>query len=509
MLNYTLGTIEASEALIKDLYIDLRAKVNAWSKITQQTPQARMGYVGQHLVSVVTGYPGGKSGARGYDLVIDDERHGEIKTCYRVDQLGSCNACGAVVSSLETECAVCGSTSINRKDDSKWLIAIRNNDEFAKLLDPYRYYFVLFEFESIYDSNNNDIIASIWEVDPKSKGFAYCMIDYYLNIRSQSTSKAPFNMWPHMLKFALTEPTLIYRSKITNDGNISERVVQRCLCDNILVPVFSHSFVFDNAASLKGKGVDFAMDRLDRHLHRFYRKFGVEGVESGGVLTGDFSDFFNSAPHSIIYREAERRIHDGDVRRIACQFMEDFGDVGFGLGSQVSQIDALMVASPLDHFIKEQLHIKYYGRYMDDFYLIHENREYLKYCMEEIRKKCKEYGFVLNEKKTKIAPLRKGVKFLKTKFFLNETGAVIRKMNRKSPVKMRKKLRIFRRWIDEGRFTITDVETAYQSWRGHMIRGNSTLVLRKMDAFYNSLFKNKEDSGHGKVSEERQLARAC
>lgn len=40
-------------------------------KITQQTPQARMGYVGQHLVSVVTGYPGGKSGARGYDLVID------------------------------------------------------------------------------------------------------------------------------------------------------------------------------------------------------------------------------------------------------------------------------------------------------------------------------------------------------------------------------------------------------------------------------------------------------
>lgn len=47
MLNYTLGTIEASEALIKDLYIDLRAKVNAWSKITQQTPQARMGYVGE------------------------------------------------------------------------------------------------------------------------------------------------------------------------------------------------------------------------------------------------------------------------------------------------------------------------------------------------------------------------------------------------------------------------------------------------------------------------------
>lgn len=153
MLNYTLGTIEASEALIKDLYIDLRAKVNAWSKITQQTPQARMGYVGQHLVSVVTGYPGGKSGARGYDLVIDDERHGEIKTCYRVDQLGSCNACGAVVSSLETECAVCGSTSINRKDDSKWLIAIRNNDEFAS-------YWILTDITLFFLNSNPYMIAT-------------------------------------------------------------------------------------------------------------------------------------------------------------------------------------------------------------------------------------------------------------------------------------------------------------------------------------------------------------
>lgn len=94
---YQLGTIEASEQLIKDLYINLRNEVNAWSKITQQTPQARMEYIGQHLVSVVTGFPGGKSGARGYDLVLNKNEFGEIKTCYRVDQLGACKDCGAVV----------------------------------------------------------------------------------------------------------------------------------------------------------------------------------------------------------------------------------------------------------------------------------------------------------------------------------------------------------------------------------------------------------------------------
>ena len=44
--HYELGAAEASEALIKDLYIDLRAKVNAWSEITKQTPQAGWGISG-------------------------------------------------------------------------------------------------------------------------------------------------------------------------------------------------------------------------------------------------------------------------------------------------------------------------------------------------------------------------------------------------------------------------------------------------------------------------------
>ncbi|MCD7847333.1 MAG: MamI family restriction endonuclease [Oscillospiraceae bacterium] len=220
MPDYMLGTVEASEALIKDLYIDLRAKVNRWSKITCQTPQARMGYVGQHLVSVVTGYPGGKSGARGYDLIMGESFYGEIKTCYKVDQLGACNRCGAVVSSLETACAACGSTDINRKDDSKWLISLRNDDEFEKVIEPTRYYFVLFELEEPKSPVNHNIVASIWEVNPKEKGFAFCMVDYYLNIRATSKSHAPFNMWPHEFKFALTKPTLIYRSIIDSDDTI-------------------------------------------------------------------------------------------------------------------------------------------------------------------------------------------------------------------------------------------------------------------------------------------------
>lgn len=232
MIDFKLGTLEASEALIKDLYIDLRAKVNAWSEITNQTPQARMGYIGQHLVSVVTGFPGGKSGARGYDLILNDGAYGEIKTCYRVDQLGSCRNCGAVVSSLETVCAACGSKNIDRKDDSKWLISLRNDTEFAEVIAPQTYYFVLFEFADLSDPSNNDIEATIWEVDPLNKGFGFCMVDYYLNIRAKSKSKAPFNMWPHSIKFLLTKPKLIYKALIKNSGII----------ETIVFPAFGNGY---------------------------------------------------------------------------------------------------------------------------------------------------------------------------------------------------------------------------------------------------------------------------
>ena len=216
--SYELGTIEASEQLIQDLYIDLRKKANHWASITYQTAQARMGYVGQHLVSVVTGYQGGRSGARGKDLILPNNEHAEIKTCYRVDQLGKCNKCGARVASIEVICPECRSRNLQRNDDSKWLIGIRHEEEFASILEPKYYYLVLFEFTDL--NSPHTIQSSIWRVESNAPGFSLCMIDYYKNIRSASRSRAPFNLWPYQLKFDIMRPYLIYRSWITQDDEI-------------------------------------------------------------------------------------------------------------------------------------------------------------------------------------------------------------------------------------------------------------------------------------------------
>jgi hypothetical protein len=215
---YELGTVEASEAVLDDLYVQLRQAISNWAAVTNQTPQARMGYVGQHLTSVVTGFPGGRSGARGKDLLLPGGKHAEIKTCYRIDQLGACRECEHAVASIEVECPNCGSTSIDRKDDSKWLIGPRTEAELHALWEAEFFFLVLFDFANFADPR--EINARIWRVDPRSPGFAYCMVDYYFTIRSASVSGAPFNLWPFSFKFGLLGGDLIYSARIHEDDTI-------------------------------------------------------------------------------------------------------------------------------------------------------------------------------------------------------------------------------------------------------------------------------------------------
>lgn len=218
------GTSDFAAALLTDLYVRLRRDLQRWAGVTHQTPQPRMGYVGQHLVSVVTGYPGGRSGARGDDLKLPGGKVAEIKCCYRVDQLGQCRDCGTAVASIEKVCPNidCGGRDLARKDDSKWLLTPKSEQELREMFIPVRYYLVLFEFADIQKAD--DIDVRIYEVDPKCLGFSLCMIDYFFNIRANSASKAPFNLWPHSPKLCMMKPRMIYWSVIKADDTIDTKV---------------------------------------------------------------------------------------------------------------------------------------------------------------------------------------------------------------------------------------------------------------------------------------------
>ena len=267
--------------------------------------------------------------------------------------------------------------------------------------------------------------------------------------------------------------------------HISERVIQRCLCDYALVPLLSARFIYDNGASLKGKGIDFSLDRLNHHFRE-----AAKMKKPCYVLSFDFSKYFDNARHEAIFAEYDKALPPW-ATAWAKYFVGQFGDHGLGLGSQVSQISALALPNSLDHMIKERLGIGLYARYMDDGYLIHPDREYLKHCLQEIKAKCGELGIRLNPKKTQISRLD-GMTFLKTRFFMSGTGRVIRLLNHQSVTRMRRKLRTFRRWADEGRITRDEAANSYQSWRGHAMRCNSRKAMRKLDSYFSELFKTEE-----------------
>lgn len=266
--------------------------------------------------------------------------------------------------------------------------------------------------------------------------------------------------------------------------HISERVVQRCLCDYSLVPMLSRSFIYDNGASLQGKGYDFAVRRVTRFLAKHYRQHGREGY----ALVFDFSKYFDTAQHAPVFRAIEKSGIDDRLVALSEYFIKCFGDEGLGLGSQVSQIAAIALPNKIDHYIKDVLRMKFYERYMDDGLIISRSKEKLRECLAALRRLCAEHGIKLNEKKTQIIKLTRGFTFLKVRFRYGKTGAVVRRASYKSIRQMRRKLKIFRRWVGSGRMEPEDVRASLTSWSGYMRRFHSYFAVQSVMQKYRELF---------------------
>ena len=265
---------------------------------------------------------------------------------------------------------------------------------------------------------------------------------------------------------------------------IGERVVQRCLCDYALVPMLGRTFIYDNGASMKYKGYDFAIRRITKHLHEHYRKHGQEGY----ILLFDFSKFFDNVSHAVVKGILHKEFTDEKILKLTEHFVDAFGDVGMGLGSQISQVLALASANSSDHFIKEMLRIKKNGRYMDDGYLIHPSKEYLQTCLELITDVCDALGITLNQKKTQIVKLSHGFTWLKVRFFLTETGKVIKKIYKRSVTRMRIKLKKLAMKLKEGKLTGKDVYATWQSWKSYAEKFNAHHTIQNMAKLYTELF---------------------
>lgn len=204
---------------ISDIIVEPKQTLKKWSEITRQTPSFKLGYIGQHLASLITGVQGSGSGARGDDLSDGTE----VKSCNKIDQLDKCKECGGRVLRYEKICSTCGSDKIYRRNDSKWLFSIRNENELNQYKELDRLFLLITDYPKFEENEFKDIRISAFEIYPKEKQcsvFNDLITNHYRNIylpKIQKNNKAnPMNLHPYMYQFYKCNPTLIFNCIITN-----------------------------------------------------------------------------------------------------------------------------------------------------------------------------------------------------------------------------------------------------------------------------------------------------
>jgi len=248
-------------------------------------------------------------------------------------------------------------------------------------------------------------------------------------------------------QFKLYDP----KERIIDALPYKDRVVLMCFTKYVLEPILEKRLVYDNAASRKNKGTHFAINRL----HSFMQKSFRENKSNQGLyLKCDISKYFASIDHNILLAKLKRIGFSDDEMWFLELVIRSYGDVGIPLGNHTSQWFAVLYLDDLDRFIKEKLRVKWYTRYMDDFILVHNDKEFLRYYKCEIEKFCDELKIKLN-KKTQIGTLRGGVDYLGFNHKLTETGKIQRRIRASA---MARNKRYLKRIIELYRYGIVDCE---------------------------------------------------
>ena len=160
--------------------------------------------------------------------------------------------------------------------------------------------------------------------------------------------------------------------------------------------------------------------------------------------------------------------------------MDSTDGKGIPLGNQINQGLALLYLDGMDKLITCELGIEYYGRYMDDFYLIHWDREYLQCCRESIAEFLGTLDLTLNGK-TQIFPLKNGVNYLGFHTYITDNGKVIRKLKSQNKRNAQKKFVRMAKMVVDGRLSIEKFNASYNAWKNHISHGNCYNLGKAMD----------------------------
>lgn len=337
------------------------------------------------------------------------------------------------------------------------------------------YFQELIKFENLYAS---------YKVSMRGKGKSMSVTKFNimalenLCVMKRQLMERTYQISPYS-EFIVSEP----KRRVVKSGSFRDKVLQHCLCDYVLLPRMKDIFITDNYAGQIGKGTLFGLNRLSENLSKFYAEHGCNGY----ILKCDITKFFYSIDHDLMKRCIRKYFDDEGIQWICNLFIDSTEGLGLPLGNQCSQVFALMYLNGMDHRIVNKMGCNYYGRYMDDFYLLSESKEYLQSCLSGIQNHLARLKLTLNSK-TEIVPMKKGIRFLGFHTYLTEDGKVIRKLTGDHKRQIKKHLRRDAALVKEGRITRKKFNEKYAAIKNHLSHGNCYKLIQSLDQFVESLF---------------------
>lgn len=310
--------------------------------------------------------------------------------------------------------------------------------------------------------------------------------------------------------------------------SMRDRVVKHVLCDCFLIPHIRPHLIYDNGASLQGKGVGFTRDRLIAHLEKYYRE---NGSNDGYIMVMDFSGYYDNIDHGkameVICQYEPDEFARGLVKQAFDSYRIDVSELSeeeyqeakstkfsmveyrktehpetgekflcksLSVGDQTSQITAISFPTKIDQLMKTVCGMKYYARYMDDIYLIARTRVELERARAQIEQTANELKLFINPRKTKILPIRRTFTFMQYRYYLRENGHVVVRINPKTVTRMRRKLKRLKVRVDAGKTRLLKVEEMFRSWIANYSRTMSQRQTCGLIQLYRELFGDGLDA---------------
>ena len=330
-------------------------------------------------------------------------------------------------------------------------------------------------------------------------------------------------------KFPISERG--HRRYITS-AKMRDKALNHTLCDEVVMPAIEKYVIYDNSSSQKGRGVSFHRRRTEIHLRKYFQEYGTN---EGWALLIDFSGYYPNMLHetdkailtdvirrsgyfteeelttagmliSMIFKSMEldvSRFSDEEIEAMYHQKVNPELNVGVphrlltgekmlkkgvDIGNQLSQGSGIIHAYEIDNYCKIVACCHYYGRYTDDIRIFHPDKDFLLGVLDAVRIISDRLGLIINKKKTHVTKLSRPFRHLQVKYRLTDQGKVEKRINPKSISRERRKLKKYKKKMDEGVMPYEDIENSFKSWLGGHWKLMSMRQIGNMADLYYQLY---------------------